>query len=77
VAQTPQTIPLLEVGENVKQDYAEQSQVADRSWLMQALDIANQCALDYRNSRNPRLLTELCLMQLASLNELEQKKAQT
>ena len=74
VAQTPQTIPLLEVGENVKQDYAEQSQVADRSWLMQALDIANQCALDYRNSRNPRLLTELCLMQLASLNELEQKK---
>jgi len=74
VAQTPQTIPLLEVGENVKQDYAKQAQSADRSWLMTALDIANQCALNYRNSRNPRLLIELCLMQLASLNDLEQKK---
>ena len=74
VAQTPQTIRLLEVGENVKQDYARQSQAADRSWLLSALDIANQCALSYRNSRNPRLLVELCLMQLASLNDLEQKK---
>ncbi len=74
VAQTPQTIPLLEVGENVKQDYSRQAQSADRSWLMTALDIANQCALNYRNSRNPRLLIELCLMQLASLNDLEQKK---
>lgn len=74
VAQTPQTIRLLEVGETVKQDYARQSQAADRSWLLNALDIANQCALSYRNSRNPRLLVELCLMQLASLNDLEQKK---
>ncbi len=77
VAQTPQTIPLLEVGENVKQDYARQSQAADRSWLMHALDIANQCALNYRTSRNPRLLAELCLMQLASLMDLEQKKKPT
>ena len=77
VAQTPQTIRLLEVGENVKQDYARQSQAADRSWLLSALDIANQCALSYRNSRNPRLLVELCLMQLASLNDLEQKKKPT
>jgi len=77
VAQTPKTIPLLEVGENVKQDYAKQAQSADRSWLMTALDIANQCALNYRNSRNPRLLIELCLMQLASLNDLKQKKKPT
>ena len=77
VAQTPQTIRLLEVGENVKQDYARQSQAADRSWLLSALDIANQCALSYINSRNPRLLVELCLMQLASLNDLEQKKKPT
>ena len=41
---------------------------------MKALEIANECALNYRNSRNPRLLVELCLMQLASLNDLEQKK---
>ena len=74
VAQTPQTIRLLEVGENVKQDYARQSQAAERSWLLKALEIANECALNYRNSRNPRLLVELCLMQLASLNDLEQKK---
>lgn len=74
VAQTPQTIPLLEVGENVKQDYTRQSQSAKRDWLMAALEMANQCALNYRNSRNPRLLIELCLMQLASLKDLEQKK---
>lgn len=74
VSQIPETIKLLQVGDNVKQSYSEQSVKADKAWLMTALDLANECAMSYKNSRNQRLLVELCLMQLASLKDLDQKK---
>lgn len=74
VSQTPETIKLLQVGDNVKQAYTEQSTKADKTWLMTGLDLANECAMNYKNSRNQRLLVELCLMQLASLKDLDQKK---
>lgn len=74
VSQTPETIKLLQVGDNVKQAYKEQSTKADKAWLMTALDLANECAMNYKNSRNQRLFVELCLMQLASLKDLDQKK---
>lgn len=77
VCKDQSTIELLEVGENIKSSYFEQSQKASASFLLQAIDLANQCDLQYRSSRNQRLLVELCLMQLASLGfEAEKKKAE-
>ena len=67
VCQHEQTISLLEVGENTKAQYKIQSQKAPQQFLIKALDIANTCDLNYRTSKNQRLLVELTLMKLASL----------
>lgn len=74
VCQNESTIPLLEVGEQVKKMYLEQSQAASTAFLLEGIDIANRCDLAYKNSRNQRLLVELCLMQLASLTHEGKKK---
>lgn len=74
VAKNPSTIPLLEVGDQVKAMYAEQSQKTSQEFLIQAIDITNSCDLKYKSSQNQRLLVELCLMQLASLTFQGEKK---
>ncbi|EDM44092.1 DNA polymerase III subunit gamma/tau [unidentified eubacterium SCB49] len=75
VCQNQETIALLEVGEQVKKMYFEQSQKAEKSFLIEAIKIANDCDLKYKTSRNQRLLVELCLMQLASITANEEKKS--
>jgi len=75
VCKNESTIALLEVGEQVKQMYLEQSKKAPHSFLVSGIELANSCDLKYKNSRNQRLLVELCLLQLASLTfEGEKKK---
>ena len=74
VCKNQATISLLEVGEQVKTLYFKQSQEAPQEFLMQAIDLANECDLKYKTSRNPRLLVELCLMQLASITFDGEKK---
>ena len=74
VCKNPATLPLLEAGEAAQALYAAQSQKASQEFLLQAIDIANDCDLKYKNSQNQRLLVELCLMQLASINFDGEKK---
>ena len=74
VCKNQQTISLLEVGDQVKKMYLEQSQKTPHEFLMEALDIANSCDLKFKTSRNQRLLVELCLMQLSSLTAQGEKK---
>ncbi|MCT4698745.1 DNA polymerase III subunit gamma/tau [Tenacibaculum haliotis] len=68
VAKDTATISLLEVGDTTKKKYLEQSKKADMQFLMPAIDKANDCDLKYRGSKNQRLLVELTLMQIASIN---------
>lgn len=78
VCQHPDTLALLEVGEAVKKQYQAQAQKADTDFLLQALDKANACDLNYKASRNQRLLVELTLMKLASLTfDKETKKSES
>lgn len=74
VCQNEETIALLEVGEQVKTLYFEQAQKTSPSFLTDAIDLANNCDLKYKTSRNQRLLVELCLLQLASLTAQGEKK---
>ena len=67
VCKSPETIQLLEVGNQVKQLYLEQSKKTTHFFLIDAIEISNNCDLKYKTSRNQRLLIELCLMQLASI----------
>ena len=68
------TISLMEVGEETRKKYTEQSERATVPFLMEAIRIANDCDLSYRNSKNQRLLVEIALMQLASLTYEGDKK---
>ena len=74
VCKTPATIHLLEVGDGAKKKYYEQSQKTEIPFLLKATEMANDCDLKYKTSRNQRLLVELCLMQLASITFDGEKK---
>ena len=60
VCKSPETIQLLEVGSQVKQMYLEQSKKTTHSFLIDAIEISNNCDLKYKTSRKQRLLIELC-----------------
>lgn len=68
------TITLLEVGEKAKSQYQEQAKKTADSFLLNAIDLCNTCDLNYRTSKNQRLLVELTLMKLASLSFQAEKK---
>ena len=74
VSKTPETIELLEVGDQTKTKYLEQSKKASQEFLLQGINLANDCDLKYKTSKNQRLLIELCLMQLASITFDGEKK---
>ncbi len=74
VAKDAITLELLEVGDNAKKKYLSQSKKCDLRFLLQAIDLANDCDLKYKTSKNKRLLVELTLMQLASINFDGEKK---
>jgi DNA polymerase-3 subunit gamma/tau len=67
VGKDPVTLHLLEVSEGIKQKYLAQSQQAEASFLVSALNIANHCDLNYRTSKNQRLQVELALIKIAHL----------
>ena len=72
VCKDTQTVVLLEVGDSIKKKYSEQALICEQSFLYQGLDLANKCDLDYKLSKNKRLLVELTLIKLAQL--VNQKK---
>ena len=74
VAKQAETFPLLEVTDGMKKQYQEQASQWPTDRLIEAIDMANQCDLQYRASKNQRLLVELCLMKLASLSVEGEKK---
>ncbi|WP_298899962.1 DNA polymerase III subunit gamma/tau [uncultured Psychroserpens sp.] len=74
VCQNEQTIELLEVGDDTKAKYLEQSRKAPHDFLIKGIELANDCDLKYKSSKNQRLLVELCLMQLASITFDGEKK---
>jgi DNA polymerase-3 subunit gamma/tau len=69
VSREPTTLPLLEVSSDVRERYREQAQKCTEKFLIRAIKLCNECDLNYRVSKNKRLLVELTLIQLVQLNE--------
>ena len=67
VCQDAATVQLMEVSDSVKQRYLQQCQQTSKSFLLTAMNIANQCDLGYKSSKNPRLHVEIALMKIAHL----------
>jgi DNA polymerase III subunit gamma/tau len=74
VCKNPATLILLEAGEHAQKLFGDQAQKASQSFLLQGIELANDCDLKYKTSQNQRLLVELCLMQLASITFDGEKK---
>ena len=76
MAQNPQTVSLIEVGEKTKIKFLEQSKKWNAQQLVDAIEICNHADINYKNSKNPRLTVEIALMQLSSLsaNTADSKK---
>jgi len=74
VSKDPLTIALLEVGDGIGDRYKTQAQQCPVDFLFQALKITNDCDIDYRLSKNKRLLVELALIRLCQLTD-EKKKS--
>ncbi|QEM14715.1 DNA polymerase III subunit gamma/tau [Mucilaginibacter sp. P4] len=67
VGKDQSTLKLLEVSEGIKTKYLQQSQQASVSFLLSAMNIANQCDISYKLSKNQRLQVELALLKMCHL----------
>jgi len=74
LCQNQSTVNLLSVNESLKSKYLNQANNTDSNFLIEALNLTNTCDLQYKLSTNKRLLVEICLMQVSSINFLEQSK---
>ncbi|MDP2060244.1 MAG: DNA polymerase III subunit gamma/tau [Flavobacteriaceae bacterium] len=74
VSKNKDTQSLIETGEQVREQYIRQSNQCTGSFLIYALDLANQCSIDYKNSSHQRLLVELLLLKLASAHQQAEEK---
>ena len=80
VARDPSTLVLLSHGQTIKEKYKTQSALCAPAFLVNASVLANKAEYQQKTSLNPRLVVELCLMQLCGLNkpssEGEKKKSE-
>ncbi|SEU01687.1 DNA polymerase-3 subunit gamma/tau [Draconibacterium orientale] len=67
VCKDPVTIQLLEVGGDIKERYRAQAAATESDFLLDAMQIANTCDMQYKTSQNKRLLIELALIRIAQL----------
>lgn len=68
VCQNDKSQKLLEVPENVKKRYYEQSSAIPYAWLINAINIIHKYEMEYKASRNQRLHVELALVKLSHLS---------
>lgn len=61
------TLPLLQVGASIRERYQAQAQKCPVKFLYKAMKLCNDCDLNYRASKNKRLLVELTLIQVSQL----------
>ena len=69
MAKDQQTLPLLETSEQQRQKFYEQAQKCPVDFLYKALNILNQCDINYKQSSNKRLLVEISLIQVAQITQ--------
>ncbi|MCB0482068.1 MAG: DNA polymerase III subunit gamma/tau [Flavobacteriales bacterium] len=74
VCKDVETLSLLEVGPTIQEKYKQQSKSIDTAVLLQALRITAKCDVQYKLSKNQRLLVEVTLMQLCSVKSVLEKK---
>ena len=67
VAASPVTLPLLEVAADVAPRYAEQAKTTPLNFLYKAMDLCNDCDINYRTASNKQFLVELTLIKICQI----------
>ncbi len=75
VCKQEQTLKLLEVSDSAKTRYSDQAAKIEFDDILLALRVISKCDVQYKTSKNQRLLVEICLMQLCSIVASEKKKS--
>ncbi len=68
VCKDEQTLGLLQVSDELKAMYREQAAKAPAAFLLTALNIGNDCDVNYRMARNKRLHVEMALIKMTYIN---------
>lgn len=71
MCKTPRTVEILEVGTKIREKYLQSAVNCSTPFLFNAINIANECDLKYKQSQNKRLLIELALLKISKLNNPE------
>ena len=74
VSKSSETHMLLDQNINLKKRYVDQSKLIDLDFILNSINLIDECSFKYKNSKNQRLLTEICLMKLCSIRNIELKK---
>ena len=74
VSKSSETHMLIDQNINLKKRYLDQSKLIDLDFILSSINLIEECSFKYKNSKNQRLLTEICLMKLCSIRNIELKK---
>jgi DNA polymerase-3 subunit gamma/tau len=74
VSKSSETHMLIDQNINLKKRYLDQSKLIDLDFILSSINLIEECSFKYKNSKNQRLLTEICLMKLCSIKNIELKK---
>jgi DNA polymerase-3 subunit gamma/tau len=67
VCKDEQTLALLEAGDSLRERYRQQARLSPMAFLLTALNLANDCDINYKMARNKRLHAEMSLLRMASI----------
>lgn len=68
VCKDEQTLALLEASDTLQSRYREQAQNTPESLLLSALNLSNECDINYKMARNKRLHVEMTLIKMNFIN---------
>jgi DNA polymerase-3 subunit gamma/tau len=68
ISKDAKTVALLEAADDVKDKYFAQANMVNETFLLNALNVINQCDIDYKSAKNKRLHVELALLKICFLN---------
>jgi DNA polymerase-3 subunit gamma/tau len=74
VCKNPKSVDLLEVPDGIKDKYLKQANDIDVNLIMRGLNALSKADISYKSAKNQRLLVEVCLMELCSLKQEQEKK---
>jgi DNA polymerase-3 subunit gamma/tau len=77
VCKDPVTVQLLEAGASFRERYLKQAGTCPVSFIFNSLEILSNADVQFRQSKNQRLLTELALIKIARINLVEENNTNT